>query len=358
MQVIVVGAGIWGLACAYACARRGDSVTVYDARQVGDGASGGVVGALAPHVPDQWDATKQFQFEALDTAAKFWTDVDAASGVSSGYGRTGRLQPLLNEKAVALAKLRTESALSLWQGRYTWSIEDRPDGITEAAAPLGVVRDTLSGRINPAHAMTSLAGACRALGVTIHENHPVTELQDHGVSGPWGCATVDAVIVSAGVPGFELIAPFTPFFPGSGVKGQAALLDVDLKAQTQIFADGVYIIPHTNGSVAVGSTSEKVWTTDGTDELLDSVITKAGNIFPTLKNARVIQRWSGIRPKARRRHPMLGPVPNLNGVFSALGPFKTGFGLSHKIGETLASQIHGEPVEIPDRFTFEWHMAK
>jgi glycine/D-amino acid oxidase-like deaminating enzyme len=358
MQVIVVGAGIWGLACAFACARRGDSVTVYDAGQVGSGASGGIVGALAPHAPDQWDATKHFQFEALDTAPAFWKDVDTTSGIQSGYGRIGRLQPLLNEKAVALAELRTESALSLWQGRYFWNIEDRPDKMAKAAAPFGVVRDTLSARINPASAMTSLAGACRAFGVTILEDHPVTELTDQGVSGPWGRTTADAVIVSAGVVGFELIAPFTPLHPGSGVKGQAALLDINLKTHTQIFADGVYIIPHTDGSVAVGSTSEKTWHIEGTDERLDTIITKAGNILPILKDVKVIQRWSGIRPKARRRHPMVGPVPNLKGVYSALGPFKIGFGLSHKIGEAVANQIHGDPIEIPDRFSFDWHMAK
>ena len=358
MQVIVVGAGIWGLACAYACARRGDHVTVYDAGRVGDGASGGIVGALAPHVPDQWNPKKQFQFEALETAGAFWAEVDALSGMASGYGRIGRLQPLLSEKAVELAKARAMSAVDLWHGRYHWQLEDRPETMSESSAPFGVVHDTLSGRINPAAATTALAAACRAKGVKVLESHAVVELANNSITGPWGTATADAVIVSAGVAGFDLIAPQTPLHPGTGVKGQAALLDLDMGDHPQIYADGVYIIPHANGSVAVGSTSENTWEADGTDDKLDTVIAKARAICPLLADAAVKVRWSGIRPKARRRDPMLGPVPNLRGVHAALGAFKIGFGLSHKIGDVVAAQIHGDPVEIPESFTLDWHMAK
>lgn len=358
MQVIVVGAGIWGLACAYACANRGDHVTIYDAGRIGDGASGGIVGALAPHVPDQWNPKKQFQFEALETAGAFWAEVDALSGMASGYGRIGRLQPLLSEKAVDLAKAREASAVDLWHGRYHWQLEDRPDTMAAEAAPFGVVRDTLSGRINPAAATTALARACRAKGVTILENHPVTKLADRTIVGPWGTATADGVIVCAGVAGFDLIAQHMPLPAGSGVKGQAALLDMDMGDNPQIYVDGVYIIPHANGSVAVGSTSENIWEHDSTDEKLDTVIAKARAICPSLMDAQIIQRWSGIRPKARRRDPMLGPVSNLRGVHTALGAFKIGFGLSHKIGEVIAAQIHGDPVDIPESFTLNWHMAK
>ena len=358
MQVIVVGAGIWGLACAYACARRGDDVKVYDAAHTGGGASGGIVGALAPHVPDQWNSKKQFQFEALDTAHTFWRDVDAASGLQSGYGRIGRLQPILSEKALALAEARSKSANDLWKGKYHWRVENRPESMAHETAPFGVVRDTLSARINPALATASLAAACKSLGVTILENHPVMALSDQSISGPWGNAKADAIIVSAGVAGFDLIAPHTPLHPGSGVKGQAALLDIDMGDHPQIYADGVYIIPHANGTVAVGSTSENTWTVEGTDEQLDTVIAKARAICPILANAPVLQRWSGIRPKARRRDPMLGRVPNLRGVHTALGAFKIGFGLSHKIGDVVAAHIHEETVELPDSFTLAWHMAR
>ncbi len=357
MRVIIVGAGIWGLAVADACLRKGDDVCIYDAGQIGNGASGGIVGALAPHVPDQWNPKKQFQFEALESAAGFWAETDALSGQSSGYGRIGRLQPLLSEKAVTLAAKRTTSAQDLWQGRYSWDIIDRPTTLSEQSAPFGVVHDSLSARINPARATASLAAACIKRGAQIYENRPVTNLSDYGVAGPWGQDTADAVVVSAGVQGFDLITPYTEEPAGSGVKGQAALLNLDLSNHPQIYADGIYIIPHADGTVAVGSTSENAWSHADTDDQLNTVLDKARAICPDLQHAEVIKRWAGIRPKARRRDPMLGAVPNLMGVYTALGAFKIGFGLSHKIGSVVAAQIHNQPVDIPESFTLDWHMA-
>ncbi len=105
-KVIVVGAGAWGLACAYACAKAGMAVQVFEAAQIGSGASGGVMGALSPHTPDQWEAKKQLQLESLCNAEGFWAEVDALSGVASGYGRFGRLVPLTTPRARELALMR------------------------------------------------------------------------------------------------------------------------------------------------------------------------------------------------------------------------------------------------------------
>ena len=48
IDVTVMGAGVFGLSVAYACARRGASVRVIDSNGVASGSSGGLVGALAP----------------------------------------------------------------------------------------------------------------------------------------------------------------------------------------------------------------------------------------------------------------------------------------------------------------------
>ena len=61
VDVTVRGGGIFGLACAWACAQRGARVRLIEARAIGAGSSGGLVGALSPHVPEQWNAKKQFQ---------------------------------------------------------------------------------------------------------------------------------------------------------------------------------------------------------------------------------------------------------------------------------------------------------
>ncbi|HIF77741.1 MAG TPA: FAD-binding oxidoreductase, partial [Sulfitobacter sp.] len=63
VDVTVRGAGIFGLSVAWACALRGASVQVVDPAGPAAGASGGIVGALAPHVPENWNAKKAFQLD-------------------------------------------------------------------------------------------------------------------------------------------------------------------------------------------------------------------------------------------------------------------------------------------------------
>ena len=358
-DVAVIGGGIFGLASAHACARRGLRVAVFEKGRVGGAASGGIVGAMAPHVPEQWNPKKQFQLEALSRADTFWTAVDAASGLSSGFGRIGRLVPVTDEGGLELAVSRRQGAAALWGDRFDWW--HLPDGhalIAPAAAPFGVVRDTLSARIHPARACASLHAALIANGVAVFEGHAVDSIAPGRIAGPWGLAKAQNIIVASGVEGLAVIAEWTGRRAGSGVKGQAALLNRDLGDAPQIYADGVYIVPHAGGTVAVGSTSENNFDDPtGTDKQLDEILARASAICPAIDGADVIRRWAGVRPKARKRDPMLGPVPGQAGIFTALGGFKIGFGIAHKVGDVLAACVCGDDVELPDSFTVGHHIA-
>ncbi|MEC7670008.1 MAG: FAD-dependent oxidoreductase, partial [Pseudomonadota bacterium] len=123
IDITVRGAGIFGLSVAWACVMRGASVRVVDPFGAGAGSSGGIVGALAPHVPENWNDKKEFQLESLLMAEGFWAAVEAAGGVTSGYGRTGRLQPVADEAAEGLAQARGENAKTLWKGRAKWGVK-------------------------------------------------------------------------------------------------------------------------------------------------------------------------------------------------------------------------------------------
>ena len=78
-DVIIIGAGIFGLSCAYACSKRNFSVLVVDSNKIGSGASGGILGAMAPYTPDQWHVKKEYQFQALSSAEAHWIKVDTVS---------------------------------------------------------------------------------------------------------------------------------------------------------------------------------------------------------------------------------------------------------------------------------------
>ncbi len=338
MDVTVRGAGIFGLSCAWACLQRGARVRVVDPFGVGAGASGGIVGALAPHVPENWNDKKAFQLDSLLMAEAFWADVDATSGLSSGYGRTGRLQPLLDARAVELARGREATAAELWQGRAEWRVIDATGAAWEPASPTGLlVHDTLTGRMHPQQACASLAAAIRAKGGEITGDAP-----DEG-----------AVIWATGAAGLEEMSRIAGHMIGVPVKGQAALLAFDFRASPQVFAGGVHIVPHADGTTAIGSTSERDFEGLETDAQLDEVIAAARAAMPALGDAKIIARWAGLRPRTKSRAPMLGIWPGRAGHFIANGGFKIGFGMAPKVADVMAELVLEDHDTIPDGFRAE-----
>ncbi len=354
-DVIIIGGGIFGLSCAWACLQRGLSVTVLERLYIGAGASGGVMGSLSPNVPETWSDKKQFQLDALLSAADHWAGVEAASGFATGYGRVGRIIPILDERGLGHAQKRAEDAPKLWQGQATWELRDTAEyagWIAPEAAPLGVVYENLSARIAPRLACLSLAKAIESRGGEILEGWRVDDIGDHCVSGPDGTLKAGAVILSAGAESFPFLEPYLGPEPGFGVKGQAAMLEgVALPEAPLIFADHTYVIPHANGQVAIGSTTENTYDDPrATDEKLDVVIEKARAICPPLREAKVALRWANLRPRGKKPEPMLGKVPGAEGLYLATGGFKIGVGIAHKVGEVLAAMVAGEAPYLPEKF--------
>ena len=138
---------------------------------------------------------------------------------------------------------------------------------------------------------------------------------------------------------------------GAGVKGQALLLQHDARDLPQLFADALHIVPHANGTTAIGSTSENTWDNPtATDAQLDDILTRARAALPILADAPVIDRWAGIRPRARTRAPMLGEWPGRPGHYIANGGFKIGFGMAPKVAEVMANLILNGQDHIPPGF--------
>ena len=329
IDVTVMGAGVFGLSVAYACASRGAAVQVIDPNGVAAGASGGLVGALAPHVPENWNDKKAFQFDSLIMAADFWAKVGALAGSEVGYIRSGRLQPLADDRAVELAQMRAKTAQGLCQGKAVWQVKPSGDATWMPPSPSGfVVHDTLSALIHPRRATRALADAVVALGGRV-----VTSGTPEG-----------QVVWATGWAGMQEIG-------GNGVKGQAALLRHDAGGQPQLFADALHIIPHLDGTVAVGSTSERDFDAPyDVDAALDDVLARAFRAFPVLAQAEIIARWAGVRPRSKSRAPVLGPHPTKHGAFIANGGFKIGFGMAPKVGEVMADLILEGRDTIPEGF--------
>ncbi|MEM1352839.1 MAG: FAD-binding oxidoreductase [Pseudomonadota bacterium] len=336
VDVTIRGAGILGLSIAWACAARGATIRIIDPSGPGAGSSGGLVGALAPHVPENWNVKKAFQLESLLAAEAFWKEVDAASGLSSGYIRSGRIQPILDAHGLELASQRAASAQSLWPEDAAWSVKSDEENVWQITSPSGkIIYDTLSALLHPRQAIASLVAALASRGVEV-----TADSSEHG-----------AVVWATGVAGLEALNLNHPRQVGTGVKGQAALLAFNARGAPQLFVDGLHVIPHQDGTVAIGSTSERNFeAATNTDAALEDLIDTARNKVPVLRNAPVIDRWAGVRPRTRSRAPMLGAWPDRPCHFIANGGFKIGFGMAPKIADVMAALILDGKDLIPESF--------
>lgn len=340
-DLTIRGAGIFGLSTAWEAVKRGARVQVIDPHGAGAGASGGVVGALQPHTPDRWNDKKQFQLESLIIAAPFWSEVEQTSGIQSGYGRIGRLQPLMNDRGIALARDRASDAQARWSDAGMWRVTDDV-GPWAPSSPTGFfVHDTLSAILHPRRAVDSLCAALALRGVDV-----VPKGDDEG-----------AVVWATGWTGLREMSETMEQHIGDGVKGQACLLAHDAAGEPQVFADGIHIIPHLDGTVAVGSTSERDFDAPTeTDEQLDALLERAALVMPILRGAKMLKRWAGVRPRAASRAPLLGAWPARPGHFVANGGFKIGFGMAPKVAQVLCDLILDDTDTIPE--TFRFHPAE
>lgn len=337
-SVTIIGGGIFGLTCAWEMARRGAAVRVVESVRIGAGSSGGHVGALAPHAPDTWNPKKAFQLDSLLMASAFWAGVESASGLSTGFGRTGRLQPIADAAAAKRLQDRIAAAADQWPADCAMRLTDAPPGDLRPVSSAGLwLFDGLTARLSPRATLSALAAAIRVRGGDIVEGHPPST-----PTGP--------VLWATGTPGLEELSRDLDRPVGKGVKGQSALLRHAAPDAPQVFADGLHVIPHADGTVAVGSTSENDYDHLDPDDRVDALVAQARIICPALRDAPVIDRWAGARPRARSRAPILGTWPGRPGHFVANGGFKIGFGMAPKVAQVMADLILDGHDTIPADF--------
>lgn len=373
VDLLVAGGGVMGLWTALFAARQGLSVQLVDRQHIGAGASGGLLGALMPHLPDRWNAKKAFQFEALVRLEGEIAVLEAETGLSTGYRRSGRLIPLAKPHNRDIGLGHAADARTVWRTpdrTFAFEVLDAApvDGWPVAAAmACGLVHDHLAARLAPRGLLAVLRAALDRLatvsireGVGIESIDPAAGIArlDDGTAVAFGNC-----MLAAGVETFPLLAPLNPPLAkpvGTGVKGQAAFLKADVDPSLPvIFADGLYIVPHENGLVAIGSTSENSFADpQGTDGLLDALIEKARHMAPILADAPVVERWAGLRPKAIGREPMVGRHPDHANISLMTGGFKVSFGLAHALAREVLNEIEGGTLGVPPSFTVAAHFEE
>jgi glycine/D-amino acid oxidase-like deaminating enzyme len=368
-DLLVVGGGVLGLWIARFAAKAGASVILADAAHCGAGASGGVLGALMPHTPTGWNVKKQFQFDALLALESHIRELESETSLDAGYRRCGRIIPIRKHGFLAEAERRGDASRAVWQGKcrqFMHGVYDSGhfgDWFAAEAAPFGLLHDDLSARLSPVRTVGALKASVLRLA-TVLEGWSFERFDGatHLARARTG-KDIQAghVVLAAGYQTFELLGALSGANLGSGVKGQAAVLAAELPDGAPIiYDDGVYIVPHDDGTVAVGSTTEKEWDDPAAvDEKAHRLVARARALCPLIADAPVLRYWAGVRPKCHERDPIVGFLPGQNPLYVATGGFKITFGIAHRLAECAVAELLGADAasSLPETFRPAHHLS-
>ena len=364
----IIGAGAFGLSIARECVNASFSVIVIEQNRIGSGASGGNLGALMPHMPARWDPNKDFQFNALATLGDYIEGLETETDCYIGYKRVGRLIPLFSNHMLLHSEERAKESQIHWKPAETGFeyqvLNSSPigDWMAPSILPLAYAYDTFAARLLPWRYVNALYKSVESRA-TILEQTKVSKidpkLQKIVIHESGDIINADNIVLAAGYESFQILSELGCPLLGVGIKGQSVLLrgqtPVDMPI---IFDDGVFIVPHFDGTVAVGSTSIENWTNPIEPDLdkLD-FFERAMTICSPLKEMKIIEHWANVRPKCFERDPLIGLVPGFDNFFVATGGFKIGLGLVHRLAHALFQIMSKDKqsIDVPVTYTPEHH---
>src|SRR6266853_2067147 len=290
-RMIVAGAGIIGLSCAWRLSLGKIPVTVFDAREVGAEASWAGAGMLSPG--GEMDDASPLAGMALRSLAMYPDFVEAlreASGVPVDYQRCGAVELALNDREALDLERRAAR-------QSTTGIRSESTRRAGSVAARFYPDDAL---VNPRDVMAALRTACLRNGVSIHEHEPVIEIFPDGS----GVRTLraryrdDGVLLAAGAWSSQLAGDLASTFPlpaTTPVRGhliawraEAGMLGTILRHRN------TYLLQRGTGCLIAGSSTEHVGFDRGIDEgIVQAIHTAASRLMPQLAAMSPADRWIG-----------------------------------------------------------------
>ncbi len=378
-DLTIIGGGILGLWAARFAADAGLSVVLVDKNTCGSGGSNGVLGALLPHLPNASNEKKRFQLQALVELEELVAALEAETGLGVGYKRVGRLMPIRLEgfrKRVARCVREAPENWRIGNNRQTedrrFSFEhlNRAPGngwINDSLAPLGLAFDNLSARVAPRLLTTALKKSLQNRRVNILEGFEFGRFDEQtgevqSLDGKHHFRSRN-LLLAAGHHTYGLLEPLTACRLGHGVKGHSALFEkAGFEDQPILYDNGAYVVPHANGTIAVGSTAEEEWRSEHDVDKTQCApfLERALELCPPLREARLSGLWAGVRPRSFAKDPMAGRLADDRPVFVLTGGFKISFGIAHRLARAVIEQVAEQKstVRLPPSHELAYHLEE
>ena len=354
-DVVIVGAGIVGAACAEELARRGISVGVVDRAAIGSGATSAGMG----HIVGMEDSEAQFALTRY--SQQLWRGLRQTLPQDVEYEECGTIWVAADE----------EEMTEVWRKRDYYNKRGVPTEELDShelrrlepnlrqgmAGGLLVPQD---GVLYPPCAARFLMERAEERGAKLQLGCSVVKI-GHGrvrmTDG--GEISAEVIVNAAGAHAGEL----TPGLDIKKRKGHLVITDrypgflrhqlVELgylKSAYSTRSDSVAfnVQPRRTGQILIGSSRQYGADHSEVDNgILRQMLRRAQDYMPGLRQMSAVRSWTGFRAATADKLPLIGPWPGDKSLFLATG--HEGLGITTSLGTAriLADQITGMIPEIP-----------
>lgn len=360
-DAVIIGGGIVGGSAALFMRRAGLSVILLDKGFCGAQASGVNYGG----VRRQGRAPEQLPLAQRSHA--LWARLPELIGIDGEYIRSGHLKLARTEEHFARLEAYAATVrplgldVELIGGN---AIRERFPWLPGDVAGASLCAE--DGHANPRLVAPAFARAALAAGATVLDNTPVIEARETGdgfailagdgveirsrllfnCAGAWS----DQFAASFGEP-----VPLQRIYPSMVVTEPMPFrLPMSLGEE----GGGFYGRQVTRGNYVMGggrgTPLENPDFSRPSVNAASSVMLRAIELFPHLKNAQVIRFWSGTESEMPDDNPVIGPSSRVNNLFHAFGFCGAGFQTGPAVGAILCDlAVRGETETPIDAFRID-----
>ncbi|HVZ78751.1 MAG TPA: FAD-dependent oxidoreductase [Gemmatimonadaceae bacterium] len=356
-DVIVVGAGIVGCACARALAREGLEVLVVDASFPG----GGTTAAGMGHIVVMDDSPAELALSAYSRG--LWAELADELPRSVEDRRPGTLwlaagadeMPILGQKRDLYQRAGVHAEVL-----DATALRDAEPNLRLGLAGGLVVPDDRV--LYPPNAARWMLDEARRCGAVAWRDTRVVGVAERRVmlarAGGVQALDTGAVVIAAGIDAPTLI-PELPIVPR---KGHLAITDrapgmcrhqlVELGYLHSAHAltgesTAFNLQPRATGQVLIGSSRQLVGRDASiTPRVVGEMLRRAVEFMPPLASLSVLRIWTGFRPATPDSLPLIGPWPEIPGVWIAAGHEGLGITTATGTAELIVAGITGTTPPI------------
>jgi D-hydroxyproline dehydrogenase subunit beta len=382
-DVVVIGAGIVGAACAYFAARRGLSVVVLDRGPIVAGTTGAGEGNILLS-----DKEPGPELELALLSSRLWRELGSAPLGASTLADAVELETK-GGLVVAATEEAQRGLERLVGGQRTAGIDAEPVSRGELPDYEPHLAADLAGgcfypqdmQVQPMLAAASLLRLATRSGAVVRPHEAVTEFLRRGervigVRTQRRDITAAAVVNASGTWAGEvarLAGLHLPVAPRRGfilvteplprvIRHKVYFADyvADVASDSALLQTSAVIEGTHSGPVLIGASRERV----GFDptfslDVLRRLAAGAVRLFPVLGDVAVLRAYRGFRPYCPDHLPVIGPDSRAPGLLHACGHEGAGIGLSLGTGSLIAQTLTGSAPDLdltpfrPERFTSE-----